>query len=76
VAKVWVCTGKAMHWGERALSEMGRALAAVAPPSTSRPVTRFDVEVVKRLLRGPRQEFNGRHPHRPPMSRDRNAFSG
>jgi hypothetical protein len=25
-------------------------------------VTGFDVEVVKRLLRRPRQEFSGRHP--------------
>ena len=62
LTKVWECTLKAMHWRELALNEMGRALAAGCTPEHLAAVTGFDVEVVKRLLRRPRQEFNGRHP--------------
>jgi hypothetical protein len=62
LTKVWDCTAKAMHWRECALHEMGRALAAGCPPEHLAAVTGYDVETVKRLLRRPRQEFNGRHP--------------
>jgi hypothetical protein len=62
LAKVWDCTAKAMYWRERALNEMGRALATGCTPEHLAAVTGFDVEVVKRLLRRPRHEFNGRHP--------------
>jgi hypothetical protein len=51
-----------MHWRERSLYEMGRALAMGCTPEHLAAVTRFDVETVKRLLRRPRQEFRGRHP--------------
>jgi hypothetical protein len=62
LTKVWECTGKAMYWRERALNELGRAVAAGCTPEHLAAVTGFDVEVVKRLLRRQRQEFNGRHP--------------
>jgi hypothetical protein len=62
LTKVWEATSKAMHWWELALNEMGRALAAGCTPERLAAVTGFDVEVVKRLLHRPRQEFNGRHP--------------
>ena len=61
LTKVWDCTHKAMHWRERALNEMGRALATGCTPEDLAAVTGFDIEVVRRLLRR-RQEFNGRHP--------------
>ena len=65
LTNVWEATLKAMHWRERALTEMGRALATGCTPEHLAAVTGFDVEVVKRLLRRPRQEFNGRHPTDP-----------
>jgi hypothetical protein len=65
LTKVWDCTSAAMHWRERALTEMGRALAAGCTPEHLAAVTGLDVETVKRLLRRPRQDFNGRHPTDP-----------
>jgi hypothetical protein len=62
LTKVWEATHKAMHWRENTLNEMGRALAAGCTPEHLAAVTGFNVEVVKRLLHRPRQEFNGRHP--------------
>jgi hypothetical protein len=62
LTKVWECTQAAMYWRERALNEMGRALATGCTPGHLAAVTGFDVVVVKRLLHKPRQEFNGRHP--------------
>ena len=44
---------------------MMRALAGGCTPEHLAAVTGFDVEVVKRLLHKPRQEFNGRHPPPP-----------
>jgi hypothetical protein len=41
---------------------MMRALAGGCTPEHLAAVTGFDVEVVKRLLRRPRQEFSGRDP--------------
>jgi hypothetical protein len=41
---------------------MMQALAGGCTPEHLAAVTGFDVEVVKRLLHCPRQEFNGRHP--------------
>jgi hypothetical protein len=65
LTKVWDCTAKAMYWRECALHEMGWAPAAGCTPEHLAAVTGFDVEVVKRLLGRPRQEFNGRHPTNP-----------
>ncbi|MGH2473847.1 MAG: hypothetical protein ACRDIL_01170 [Candidatus Limnocylindrales bacterium] len=65
LTKVWECSQPAMYWRERALNEMGRALAAGCTPEHLAAVTGFDVEVVKRLIRRPRQDFNGRHPTDP-----------
>jgi hypothetical protein len=67
LTKVWEATAKAIHWRENALGAMMRALAGGCTPEHLAAVTGFDVEVVKRLLHKPRQEFNGRHPT------DRNA---
>jgi hypothetical protein len=65
LTKVWDATGKALHWRECALNEIGRALAAGCTPEHVAAATGFDVETVKRLLRRPRQQFNGRHPTDP-----------
>jgi len=62
LTKVWEATAKAMHWRENALGAMMRALAGGCTPEHLAAVTGFDVEVVKRLLHKPSQEFNGRHP--------------
>jgi hypothetical protein len=62
LTKVWEATAKAMHWREDAVGAMMRALAGRGTPEHPAAVTGFDVEVVKRLLRQPRHEFNGQHP--------------
>jgi len=45
-----------------AVGGMMRAVAGGCTPEHLAAVTGFDVEVVKRLLHKPRQDFNGRHP--------------
>ncbi|MGH9288134.1 MAG: hypothetical protein ACRD0V_07585 [Acidimicrobiales bacterium] len=62
LVKVWEATSKAMHWRAVVLNEMGRALAGGCTYEHLAAVTGFDVEAIKRLLRRPRREFNGRHP--------------
>jgi hypothetical protein len=64
---VWEATLKAMHWRENAVGvgAMMRALAGGCTPEHLSAVTGFDVEVVKRLLDKPRQQFTGRHPTDP-----------
>jgi hypothetical protein len=64
ITEVWEATAKAMHWRENAVGAMMRALAGGCTEHLA-AVTGFDVEVVKRLLHKPRQEFNGRHPTDP-----------
>ncbi len=62
LTKVWDATLKATHWRESARHEMSRALAAGCTYQHLAAVTGLDVVTIERLLSGPRQEFNGRHP--------------